>query len=117
MCLQIGRFLDSSSAEKEKRLQDLCTIKELPASHPAVATGHKQERTMERGVFAAQVHQHISPLLSMPDARLSGIDLQSGQCTPTSLMLSILEKLTVPKIMQSPQTDHGTRAHKQPFWC
>ena len=55
LCLDFGYLMEQSSSLRRQRMLDICSIQELPEGHPAVATGRRQERLRERGLFAAQV--------------------------------------------------------------
>ncbi|KAK9827836.1 hypothetical protein WJX74_004627 [Apatococcus lobatus] len=54
LCSTIQQLMIKSSRFRLARLQQICSIKDLPEGHPAVTTGRKQQRQRERGVFATK---------------------------------------------------------------
>ncbi|KAK9867861.1 hypothetical protein WJX84_010328 [Apatococcus fuscideae] len=54
LCSTIQQLMIKSSRFRSARLQQICSIKDLPEGHPAVTTGRKQQRQRERGVFATK---------------------------------------------------------------
>ena len=55
LCSEIQQLVACRTKARLTRLQEICSIRDLSEGHPAVATGRKQQRQRERGVFAAQV--------------------------------------------------------------